>query len=730
MAADFTFDLSRGWSVAQDVHDCGEKLGVFKAGFSPLSIGPAFSEWEPIEELAHLQVIFARQPYFGRELRHYNEHPWWYRLEFSLPDGPLPKRARLRLGNVDFFCRVWLNGSLLGEHEGYAGGFEFEVTDLLRRDGPNLLALKVWSPWDHECRNDAWERRAYSIVRDMLKGTYEHADTFVQRDVNPVGMYGKPELLLYDDACIRGRVAIDCEVDKAATRAQVQISVPLHVETAATVSVRCRLRDPESGLVVAEQESRPHKASGDTTVSVAMDVAQPKLWWTWDQGQPQLYAADVEVIAGDGVAGGRVAAALSERFGIRTVELVRSERETTFVINGQKTYVRGATYFPEVYISRLSRERYYGDLLALQRSGCNLVRIHVHVEKQELYDLCDRLGIAVIQDSDFNWVHPQSEAWLARALRLFGEMVGELRNHPSIVAWVCMNEPASDVGNRNEYGKGSQLNRIPGPQLLAESIRLDPRRPAIRGSGAWDDLQSGDSHDYKGSLSGEATHYLDIYPQREKLVTEFGFDAPPCADHLRRVPEVYARLRPVVPAIADLQRYQYRLLKYYIEHYRITSPCSGYVQFMFRDLCPQSYYGVYDWWGTPKQGVRALEESNQPIGIFMEHHTEPVAVWVANDHRWGLGRCKAQWWVSDASGSKVAEGEREIDVGPDSSVRVSDLAFRIDKEKVYRVALSLVDAQGRVLASNVYEDAFDHPPHPQGHPARISHELGVRLYSA
>ena len=47
------------------------------------------------------------------------------------------------------YC-AWLNDELLGEHEGYAEPFEFEVGHLLARDRPNVLVVKVSSPWDTE----------------------------------------------------------------------------------------------------------------------------------------------------------------------------------------------------------------------------------------------------------------------------------------------------------------------------------------------------------------------------------------------------------------------------------------------------------------------------------------------------------------------------------------------------------------------------------------------------
>src|SRR5215467_6376681 len=157
--------LTSGWRVTQDVRQLGEENGWYKPDFS--------DDWQRIDRLVHLQLLMAPQPYFGRNLRYFNDAPWWYRLEFSTPD--VARTATLRFEGVDYFAKVWLNGTLLGEHEGYSDPFGFEVGKLLRKDRSNVLVVKVSSPWDHQYDNPA--DPVFSVVRNLLKGSYEHADT-------------------------------------------------------------------------------------------------------------------------------------------------------------------------------------------------------------------------------------------------------------------------------------------------------------------------------------------------------------------------------------------------------------------------------------------------------------------------------------------------------------------------------------------------------------------------
>ena len=74
-------DLSKNWNILQDVHDTCEQLGLpEREDFMTLQ-GPQISEWEPLPELKHLQLLFSEHPYWGRELRYFNDAPWWYKNE-------------------------------------------------------------------------------------------------------------------------------------------------------------------------------------------------------------------------------------------------------------------------------------------------------------------------------------------------------------------------------------------------------------------------------------------------------------------------------------------------------------------------------------------------------------------------------------------------------------------------------------------------------------------------
>ena len=69
-------------------------------------------------------------------------------------------------------------------------------------------------------------------------------------------------------------------------------------------------------------------------------------------------------------------------------------------------------------------------------------------------------------------------------------------------------------------------------------------------------------------------------------------------------------------------------------------------------------------------------------------------------------------------------------MGADSAVRVCDFCFDIEAGQKYRVTLALSGKAGNTIAKNIYDDAFNHPPHPKGQPGNASHNFGMRLYKA
>ncbi len=712
-------DLKKGWGVVQDIHFMGEKFEFFKRDFNYAMFGTpdmkAVPPWEPIDRLEHLQLTLAKNPYYDFSLRQFNAAPWWYRNVFDAPCAG--KCAKLTFKGVDYFADVWLNEVYLGSHEGYNTPFSFDVTGILQ-EKDNLLIVKVSAPLEQEILPGHENERFLFVVHDQMKGTYEHSDTFLPRDVNPLGIWNDVTVELYDAVTLAEDPHIPYDLAEDYASAEVHPAYKLLSHSAQEVDYRITLRLEDDPHVAAQVTGKLVLTEGINDLTEKLTVENPKLWTVWERGRAWRYVAELEITVG-----GLSLLKVQRPFGIRRIEIYRDEIEVYFKLNGEKIYLRGATYFPDCYVSANDVSLFQRDIAAAKLCGMNSWRIHVHTERDEFYDLCDKAGIFLMQDSDFNWTHPTTQEWTDRAVEIFTGTVRHLRDHPSIFCWVLLNEPRVD----------SYLTERPGPQLKAMIEREDPSRPYILSSWSINDPDSGDSHNYEGSLHGIHTHYTNIHDWLEKLNSEFGMDAPPVYSTLRQDPKIVEILGKVVDGIDIIHYYQYRYLKYFIEHYRLQkfAPCGGHYQFLFSDTAPCSQFGIYDRRGLPKAGQRACLESNQPLAVMMDAtRDEPIAVWVVNDLLKPLGDVTVQTLVFDDEGIILIEEDTPCTVGANTRVQVRPLKFDVNKERQYTVRLRILDENSEILAQNTYEKAFNHPEHVPGHPYQMHHGLAQRMYWA
>jgi beta-mannosidase len=343
----------------------------------------------------------------------------------------------------------------------------------------------------------------------------------------------------------------------------------------------------------------------------ALRVCDPSLWWPWDHGEPHLYRLTACLLD----LSGHVLTTHTEVFGFRSVYLERAPQRFTYYINGRPVFIRGASYMPDIYLSRCTQESLAVDLKLARDAHLNLLRAHVHISPPEFYDLCDRMGLLVWQDFELNWIHHSTPEFEARARTLQREMIASLYNHPSIITWSCHNEPTMIFARRDN------LEKHPDPALYADALQQDPTRPVFMCSGQMehDWQRSGDVHTYYGAIW--TARYTDVYRHRPRLNTEFGFEAPAHQNTLQAYPECWSHLQHLADVIDDLWAYQAELIRFHIELFRRlrAESCAGYIHFWLADLVPQVGCGVLDSHRQPKGGYDALRCASKPLQVALEH---------------------------------------------------------------------------------------------------------------
>ncbi|MCC7448331.1 MAG: beta galactosidase jelly roll domain-containing protein [Anaerolineae bacterium] len=674
-----------------------------------------FSNALTVPACTHLQVaLYPDQPYWGAHIRHINEQAWVYRQTFPTPQL-LFKRARLHFEGVDYFAEIWLNGQFIGRHEGHFAPFTYDVTKALNTNAENVLLVRVSAPWDRP--NPRGNYPIDHVIRGLVKGQYEHGDGVIPPDVNPIGVW-RPVSLLLDDGL---------SLDQARIRTQIDGTVD------AQFTITNATGDVWDGTLILDALAENHDGPGCTlSIPVALPpgthttdqiirIPDPRLWWPWDHGRPDLYRLNASLQDADG----QEWSSLTSTFGLRTVRLERSPERFTYYINERPVYVRGASYMPELYLSRCTTEALHHDVTLARQANLNLLRLHIHVSPPELYDLCDRAGMLVWQDFELNWTHDYSAAFERRALAMQRDMINLLGNHPSILTWACHNEPTMVFTRRQN------LEACPDPALYRDATALDPTRPVFLCSGQMESdwQRAGDIHSYYGAIW--SAHYTEIYRHRARLTTEFGCDAPAALNTLRQYHEVWDRLDHVDGQIEALWAYQAALIQYQVEHFRRLRPaCSaGFIYFWLVDLIPQIGCGVLDSCRQPKAGYDALRLACQPLHVALEHDgRRPCAWWVFNDTPHAYPQAVVQWEVRDQRDQVIQAGQTQIDVAPNASQQVMPIKRTVLPAHCAQITLRLLDGDGTTLSSNHYRNPFQPLRRPRGYPWKYDPILGTKVF--
>ncbi|MBO9574181.1 MAG: beta-glucuronidase [Sphingobium sp.] len=323
----------------------------------------------------------------------------WYQREFAAQPKP-GKRYFLRFGAAEYRARVWVNGRVVGSHEGGFTPFAFEVTERLTA-GVNQVTIGV----DSE-RTDAdvpppvtdWENYG-GITRGIA--LIEAPQTYV------------------DDAWVRltadGRIVASGRLDG-----------PKAAGMAVTVSI------PALGFSLA--------ATAGTDGSWSVAGAAPAGLERWSPEHPRLYA--VEVRAGED--------RLTDRIGFRTIAV----RGHEILLNGKPVFLRGISLHEEELGANPTRNITPAAARALLdqvKTGLhgNFVRLAHYPHSEVMTRMADELGLIVWSEIPVYWLVDWSNPkTLSVARTMLAENIRRDRNRASIAIWSVGNEtPASDPRN-------------------------------------------------------------------------------------------------------------------------------------------------------------------------------------------------------------------------------------------------------------------------------------------
>jgi len=399
----------------------------------------------------------------------------WYRRSLQIPESWRSKRIQLHFGAVDYEARVWVNGDFAGSHRGGHVSFSVDITDLVKSGG-NTIALRVSDPSTDRTiprGKQYWKEKSERIWYTRTTGIWQ------------------PVWIEAVDAVHIKRLRITPDVDRSQVGMEVLMS-------RVAPELKLRISAKKDGAL----QARAELDLSQTRSTATLPLENQQLW---SPERPNLYDLSIEVISGD-----RVLDKVDSYFGQRKVGVHAGK----FYLNNAPYYLKlvlDQGYWPDSLLTPPTDDAIQHDIKMTKAFGLNGARKHQKVEDPRWLYWCDKIGFIVW--GEMANAYDFSEEYVERFAQEWQEVIARDYNHPSIVAWVPINE---SWGARQILTSAVQQEHVKSLYHLTRS--LDQSRLVVDNDG-WEHTDATDLftlHDYARTGEEMAAKYkiLETDPAR------------------------------------------------------------------------------------------------------------------------------------------------------------------------------------------------------------------------
>jgi beta-galactosidase len=373
--------------------------------------------------------------------------PWWgvgwYRKHFAVSAEDKGQQFYLDVDGAMAYAVVWLNGQFVGGWPYGYSSWRLDLTPFIKPGADNVLAIRL----DNLPNSSRWYPGG-GIYRNvwLVKTGPVH--------VSHWGTYITTPVITQDAASVDIRVNVD---DRSAAAAAVKISAEIY---------ELDSKDQKSSRPVAHTNSATLNVPADSIASTSLSctIRKPRLW---NLKNPDRYVAITTLTQG-----GRVIDRYETPFGVRSIKFTA---DNGFLLNGQRVPLNGVCDHHDLGAlgSAINTRALERQVEILKEMGDNAIRTSHNPPAPELLDLCDRLGLVVMDESFDCWVRGKTRNdyhllfpdWHEKDMRA---LVRRDWNHPCVVLWSIGNEIPE---------QGSPAGHKVAAELAAIVHSEDPTRP-------------------------------------------------------------------------------------------------------------------------------------------------------------------------------------------------------------------------------------------------------------
>lgn len=581
---------------------------------------------------------------------------WLYRNTlFITEEDMLSTHIEIDFQGLDTYCQLYVSKVEVSNFSNMFVHHRVDVRPFLHV-GENQVLL-VFYPVSQAASKplprDFWIN--YSTERAYARKAGYHFGWDWTPRICTVGIWRPVSVIFSDSAYIDAIQAFTSFL--ADDHSLARLTIRLHTRHGAAFSRVTLLNG--NNIVAQVSGSNPEKC---------IEIVNPILWWTWDQGQPHLYQLKAELLDGENVIDTQVVPCA-----IRTITFRRhtedgSEQFLT-TLNGRTIFSRGANWVPlSNRISSVTDSHYIALLDRARNANMNTLCLWGGgiYEQDVFYRYCDEQGILVWQYFMFACgEYPDYDPdFLANVHDEVEKAVRRLSIHPCVALWIGNVESqmlCQKIGlNRPMYGKKLFEEYI--PQWLEE---LDPSRiylPSSPWGGTFcNSPESGDRHNWDVWFTD--IPYEDYLKDSTLFASEFGVHAAPSLQTISAFCEKSAASLPTNDFLfqymnrdADNDRMYFFFNKYtglpsdvsqYVEysmliqaealqlacgHFQKNYPrCGGSLIWQLNDCCPCQSWSLVDYYNRPKASWYYAKQFFSPISVYLEPvDTVKTNIWLIN----------------------------------------------------------------------------------------------------
>ena len=451
------------------------------------------SGWDEIRVPAHIQMEGWDKPAYVN-----TQYPWDcqgeltpgempevfnpaadYVCDFTLPESFRGEEVCISFQGVESGFALWLNGKYIGYSEDSFTPSDFRLTDALH-EGSNRLALRVWK----------WTPGSWFEDQDFYRfsGIFRSVFLYVQPKPAVTDLSLRPQL---SDDFKQGTLLVSAKTTGLGTM---------------------NLKLLRGDTLVSEKTVLIKSKNTSAKVS----VRRPLLW---SAEQPNLYRLIIEVRDMHK----NVTEVIPQDFGFRRIEI----KDGILLLNGKRLVFKGVNRhdFSSVSGRVPNHDELLQDILTMKRNNINAIRTCHYPNQSELYALCDRYGLYVIDENNME-THGSWDAYLRKKADLdyvvpkdheeFAPLLLDRvrstyerdKNHPSVIIWSCGNEA---YGGHVIYEMSQLFHQLdPDRPVHYEGITWDPSYP---------DTSDLESRMYTPAADVEA--FLKEHPEKPLIMCEY-----------------------------------------------------------------------------------------------------------------------------------------------------------------------------------------------------------------